>query len=220
MLEIQKKLKNSFYVLLSLPATGMGFGLAIQIAVLSWILKTQYNLDYKEIGIIWSAGPLAGIVGQVIIGIISDKVWFWGGRRRPFIIIGGILAAIMLILLPRLGLINEALGIESLVAVAITVALTLDLAINVSFNPTRSLITDVTPDGNPRTKGYTWMQTISGFFGVFAYIFGGLFGNFTLIYVGSLIILAFSIIPIFFIEEPRQLDVTDDSQPGRVKIQT
>ena len=82
MLEIQKKLTNTFYSILALPSTAMGFALSIQIAVLSWILNSQYGLDIHEIGIVWAAGPLAGIFGQVIVGFISDKVWFWGGRRQ------------------------------------------------------------------------------------------------------------------------------------------
>ena len=205
MLEIQKKLTNSFYAILALPATAMGFALSIQIAVLSWILNSQYGLDIHEIGIVWAAGPLAGIFGQVIVGFISDKVWFWGGRRRPFILIGGTLAAVMIIALPNIGKINEFFGIGSLMAVAIVVALTLDLAINISFNPTRSIIADVTPDGVPRTKGYTWMQTISGFWGVMAYAIGAIFGNYFLIYLGAIIVLAFSFIPPFFIKESQAL---------------
>jgi maltose/moltooligosaccharide transporter len=205
MLEIQKKLTNTFYSLLALPATAMGFALSIQIAVLSWILNTQYGLDIHEIGIVWAAGPLAGIFGQVIVGFISDKVWFWGGRRRPFILIGGTLAAIMIIALPNIGAINDFFGIGSILAVAIVVALTLDLAINISFNPTRSVIADVTPDGVPRTKGYTWMQTISGFWGVMAYAIGAIFGNYFLIYLGAFIVLGFSIIPPFFIKESKEL---------------
>jgi MFS family permease len=205
MLEIQKKLTNTFYSLLALPATAMGFALSIQIAVLSWILNSQYGLDIHEIGIVWAAGPLAGIFGQVIIGFISDKVWFWGGRRRPFILIGGTLAALMIIALPNIGRLNEFLGVGSLMAVAIVVALTLDLAINISFNPTRSIIADVTPDGVPRTKGYTWMQTISGFWGVMAYAIGAIFGNYFLIYLGAVIVLAFSFIPPFFIKESKAL---------------
>jgi len=205
MLEIQKKLANSFYVLLSLPATAMGFALSIQIAVLSWILNSQYGLDIHEIGIVWAAGPIAGIFGQVIVGFISDKVWFWGGRRRPFILIGGTLAALMIIALPNIGAINDFLGIGSIMAVAIVVALTLDMAINISFNPTRSIIADVTPDGVPRTKGYTWMQTISGFWGVMAYALGAIFGNYFLIYLGAFIVLAFSIFPPFFIKENKAL---------------
>ncbi|MBU1097147.1 MAG: MFS transporter [Ignavibacteriae bacterium HGW-Ignavibacteriae-2] len=205
MLEFQKKLSNIFYAILSLPATAMGFALSIQIAALSWIMNTQYGFDIHEIGIVWAAGPLAGILGQPIVGLISDKVWFWGGRRRPFVIIGATLAALMLFALPNIHLINDFFGFGSLLIVAIVVALSLDLAINISFNPTRSIIADVTPEGISRTKGYTWMQTISGTFGVLAYAIGAIFGNFFLIYFGVGLVFLFSIIPMFFIEEKKEL---------------
>ena len=140
MLKIQKKLSNSFFAILSLPATAMGFALSVQIAALSWILSTKYNLDIHDVGLVWAAGPLAGIIGQVLIGVISDKVWFWNGRRRPFIIIGGILASLMLLALPNIGVIQASMGVGGILGIAIVVALTLDLAINISFNPTRSII--------------------------------------------------------------------------------
>ncbi len=205
MLSIQKKLTNSFYAILSLPATAMGFALCIQISALSWILSTQYHLKIDEIGLVWAAGPIAGILGQVIIGVISDKVWLWGGRRRPFILIGGLFAAVMLIALPNIQHIANAFGFKSILGVAIAVALTLDLAINVSFNPTRSIIADVTPEGDERTKGYTWMQTISGTFGVLAYVIGAVWNNYVLIYSGVFLVLLLGILPSFFIEEPREL---------------
>src|SRR5512140_400459 len=209
--QFQKRLTNSFYALISLPATAMGFALSIQISALSWLLTTKYSLHIDEVGFVWAAGPLAGIFGQVIIGLISDKVWFWGGRRRPFVLIGGVLAAGMLMALPNIDLIATYLGFKSLLAVAIAVALTLDLAINISFNPTRSIIADVTPEGNPRTKGYTWMQTISGFFGVLAYLIGATVGNYVLIYTGVVLVFLFSFVPMFFIEENKDLHATDDA---------
>ena len=52
MLDMQRRLTNPFFALLSLPATAMGFALSIQIAALSWILSTQYGLDIHEIGIV------------------------------------------------------------------------------------------------------------------------------------------------------------------------
>lgn len=210
MLEIQKKLSNTFYGILALPATAMGFALSIQIAALSWLMRTQYNLDLHEIGFVWAAGPLAGIIGQPIVGLISDNVWFWNGRRRPFILVGGTLAALMLFALPNIGAINDFLGIGNIIIVAVFVALTLDLAINISFNPTRSIIADVTPEGVPRTKGYTWMQTVSGSFGVLAYAIGAIFGNYFLIYFGVILVLAFSIIPMLFIKEPRVLKIISE----------
>lgn len=202
---MQKKLSNFFYVVLGLPSTAMGFALCIQISALSWILSTKYGLKIDEIGLVWASGPIAGILGQVIVGLISDNVWFMNGRRRPFIIIGGILCSLMLLALPNLDVISAALGLHGILGVAITVALLLDLSINVSFNPTRSIIADVTPEGKERTKGYTWMQTISGTFGVAAYVIGAWFDNYALIYVGVVLVLVLSIFPILFIKEPREL---------------
>ncbi len=214
MYQIQKRLGKGFYALLSLPATAMGFALSIQISALSWLLTTRYNLDIHEVGLVWAAGPIAGIVGQVIIGLISDRVWFWGGRRRPFIVIGGTLAAAMLFALPNIHAIDGALGVGNLLIVAIAVALTLDLAINVSFNPTRAIIADVTPEGVARTKGYTWMQTISGFFGVLAYVIGAVAGNFVLISFGIVLVLLFSIVPVLFITEQRTLGRGQTTEGG------
>ncbi|HMU69178.1 MAG TPA: MFS transporter [Chitinophagales bacterium] len=220
MLSIQKKLSNSFYAILAMPATAMGFALCVQISALSWILSTKYDLNIEEIGIVWASGPLAGLVMQLLVGLVSDNAWFWGGRRRPFIIIGGTIAALMLLCLPNLDAIQKLFGTNSLIPVALAVATTLDLAINLGFNPTRSIITDVTPDGKARTKGYTWMQTVSGTLGVAAYFIGAWWGNYQLIYVGVFIILIFSIIPVFFIEEPRVLQAdTTDAEINALDIQ-
>mgnify|MGYP002777361585 CR=1 FL=1 len=211
---IQKKLSATFFAVLSLPSTAMGFALSVQISALSWILSTQYKLDIHEVGIVWAAGPVAGIVGQVIIGFISDKTWFWGGRRRPFIWLGGSLASISLIALTQLGSISESTGI-SIMIVAIAVALTLDLSINISFNPTRSIIADVTPEGDKRTRGYTWMQTISGAFGVLAYAIGAYYGNYSLIYFGVGLVFLFSVLPPLLITEPKELA----NQSGQEKLE-
>lgn len=205
MLAIQRNLSKIFYILLSLPATAMGFALSVQISALSWILTTQYGLDIHQVGLVWAAGPIAGILGQVIVGIISDNVWLWNGRRRPFILVGGTLAALMLLALPNIGVVSTTLGISGLLGVAITVALTLDLSINLGFNPTRAIIADVTPEGEERTKGYTWMQTISGSFGVLAYAIGAYWGNYVLIYFGAALVFLLSIIAPFFIKEPKEL---------------
>lgn len=218
MLGMQRRLSKSFLVLLTLPATAMGFALSVQISALSWILSTRYGLDLHDIGLVWAAGPLAGIVGQVLIGILSDEVWLWGGRRRPFLIIGGTLAALMLLALPSIGVISERLGFDGILGVAIAVAIALDLSINVSFNPARSLITDVTPEGAERTRGYTWMQTVSGSFGVLAYAIGAAFGNVALIYVGAGIVLLFSIAPVFAVTEPRELPRIESDHGERASV--
>jgi maltose/moltooligosaccharide transporter len=227
MREMQKKFTDLFFVILSLPATAIGFALSVQIQCLGWILNTQLGYDLHQIGLVWLAGPLAGILGQVIVGIISDNTWLWGGRRRPYIIIGGIVGGIMLVLLPNLGYIKNAFHLEgtALLIVATIIALVFDLSINVSFNPTRTLITDVTPEGELRTKGYAWMQTISGFFGVLAYLIGAFLGNIQLIYLAILIVPLFTVVPTFFIDEPKELvsqdgnnQASDTNLPEFLKI--
>ncbi|MBE2178911.1 MAG: MFS transporter [Chthoniobacterales bacterium] len=209
----QQKLANPFYILLSLPSTAMGFALCVQISALSWILSTKYSLSIEHVGYVWLAGPLAGLLAQPIVGLISDKVWFWGGRRRPFILIGGVTASLMLLALPFLGEISSWTGVEILWT-AVAVALTLDLAINVGFNPTRSIIADLTPEGEARTKGFTWMQTISGMFGVLAYIIGAVFGNYALIYFGVGLVLLFNVVPAFLLKEPRELGAASEVSSG------
>lgn len=219
MLSIQKNNGSPFYVLLSLPATAMGFALCIQISALSWILSTQYHLAIHEVGYVWLAGPLAGILAQPLVGLVSDKVWFWGGRRRPFIIIGGLLAGIMVLALPFLGTIGKFTGLPVL-WIAVGVALSLDLAINVGFNPTRSIIADVTPEGIGRARGFTWMQTISGFFGVLAYVIGAVFGNFVLIYCGAALVVLFNVVPALLITEPATLSVQSANTDTGIRKKT
>ena len=214
MLRMQQRLSVPFLMLLSLPSTAMGFALAVQISALSWLMSTKYGLKLDEIGIVWAAGPLAGILGQVLIGIVSDNVWVWGGRRRPFILVGGVLTALMLLALPSIGAIGAALGLETILGVAVTVAMALDLSINLGFNPTRSIITDVTPEGPKRTAGYTWMKTVSGTFGVLAYAVGAVWGNIALIYFGAGLVLAFSLVPALLVEEPRTLAHTETGAPA------
>lgn len=213
MLAIQKKMTNTFYALLSLPATAVGFCLSTQVAALSWILNTKYDLHIEDVALVWLAGPLSGIIAQPIVGMMSDKSWFMGGRRKPFIIIGGILGSAMLLALPQMDLITEYTGL-SIFAVAIMVSLLLDMNVNVTMNPARAIIADVTKPGAERTKGYSRMQLVSGTFGVGAYFISVSFGNIALIYVAAVLVLLFSVVPVLFVREPRVLQEAGDKLPA------
>jgi MFS family permease len=205
MLKIQKKLSNPFLALLALPATAVGFALSTQIAALSWILSKKYGLDIHEVAFVWLAGPIAGIFGQVIVGLLSDNVWFMGGRRRPFIMIGGLVSTLAFLALPFIQQISNITGITDIIIIASIIALFLDLSVNVTFNPARSIIADLTPEGKIRTSGFVWMQIISGFFGVLAYFLSMVFGNETLLFIASVLVFATAVFPILFIEEKKDL---------------
>ncbi len=206
MLNIQKKMSNPFLALLGLPATAVGFALSTQIAALSWILSNKYHLDIHDVAFVWLAGPIAGIFGQVIVGLLSDNVWFMGGRRRPFIIIGGLVSTIAFLTLPHIRGISHITGISDIILIASVIALFLDLSINVTFNPARSIIADLTPEGKVRTSGYVWMQIMSGFFGVFAYFLSMVFGNETLLYIAAGIVFLTAVFPVLFIQEKKEQD--------------
>lgn len=218
MLSIQKKLSNSFYAILALPATAVGFALSTQIATLSWILSKKYGLDIHEVAFVWLAGPIAGIFGQVIVGLISDNVWFMGGRRRPFIIIGGIVSMIAFLSLPHIQAISKITDITDLTIIASVIALFLDLSVNVTFNPARSIIADLTPEGKLRTAGFVWMQIISGFFGVLAYFLSMVFGNEALLYIAAILVFITAVFPVLLIEEPRDLKLDKTLQAEKFGV--
>jgi MFS family permease len=209
MLNIQKKMNNAFLALLGLPATAVGFALSTQIAALSWILSNKYGLDIHDVAFVWLAGPIAGIFGQVIVGLLSDNVWFMGGRRRPFIMIGGLISTIAFLALPNISGISKVTGITDIILIASVIALFLDLSINVTFNPARSIIADLTPEGKVRTSGFVWMQIMSGFFGVFAYFLSMVFGNETLLYIAAIIVFLTAVFPILFIQEKKEVEKTE-----------
>ncbi len=216
MLKIQMKMNNAFLALLGLPATAVGFALSTQIAALSWILSNKYGLDIHDVTFVWLAGPIAGIFGQVIVGMLSDNVWFMGGRRRPFIMIGGMVSTVAFLALPHIHGISKITGITDIIIIASVIALFLDLSINVTFNPARSIIADLTPEGKIRTSGFVWMQIISGFFGVFAYFLSMVFGNETLLYIAAVIVFITAVFPILFIQEKK--DQTETQQADKEKF--
>ncbi len=221
MLKIQKKMSNPFLALLGLPATAVGFALSTQIAALSWILSNKYHLDIHDVAFVWLAGPIAGIFGQVIVGLISDNVWFMGGRRRPFIIIGGLVSTIAFLTLPHIQEISHISHISDIILIASVIALFLDLSINVTFNPARSIIADLTTEGKVRTSGYVWMQIMSGFFGVFAYFLSMVFGNELLLYIAAGIVFLTAVFPVLFIQENKhqpKISVEEQAKFGIVQI--
>ena len=64
-------------------------------------LFTLIGATPDELPILNLAGPVTGLLIQPLIGAASDRHWSprWG-RRRPFIISGAILCAIILLLFP------------------------------------------------------------------------------------------------------------------------
>lgn len=110
---------------------GIQFGWALQLANMSAIY-TKLGADPENIPILWLAGPATGLLVQPIIGAMSDRTWTRLGRRRPYFLVGAMLASLALFLMPDSG---SLLFAASLLWI-------LDASINVSMEPFRAFVAD------------------------------------------------------------------------------
>ncbi|MDJ0680495.1 MAG: MFS transporter, partial [Xenococcaceae cyanobacterium MO_167.B52] len=79
---------------------GIQFGWGLQMANMSAIFE-HLGADAHQLPILWIAAPLTGLLVQPIIGNLSDYTWTPLGRRRPYFLVGAILASIALVFMPR-----------------------------------------------------------------------------------------------------------------------
>ncbi|MDR3652067.1 MAG: MFS transporter [Paludibacter sp.] len=133
----------SFFQILSLSMGFMGiqFGYALQNANASRILQT-FGADIEQLSWFWLAAPITGMIIQPIIGHYSDHTWTKLGRRRPFFLVGAILAAIALILMPNAGVFASFLPAMFIGAGFLMI---MDASFNVAMEPFRALVADMLP---------------------------------------------------------------------------
>ena len=110
---------------------GLQFGFALQNANVSRIFQTL-GASLDQIPALWIAAPLTGLIVQPLIGYCSDRTWTRLGRRRPYFLLGAILAAAALFALPR----------SSGLLVAALLLWLLDASLNISMEPFRALVGD------------------------------------------------------------------------------
>ncbi|MDD4993792.1 MAG: MFS transporter [Paludibacter sp.] len=133
----------SFFQILSLSMgfLGIQFGYALQNANASRILQT-FGADIEQLSWFWLAAPITGMIIQPIIGHYSDHTWTKLGRRRPFFLVGAILAAIALILMPNAGVFANVLPAMFIGAGFLMI---MDASFNVAMEPFRALVADMLP---------------------------------------------------------------------------
>ena len=100
---MQQKPRLSFWQIwnMSFGFLGIQFGYALQSGFMTRVFETL-GADEHSLPLLWLAAPLTGLIVQPIIGQMSDNTWHprWG-RRRPFFLIGAILASITLFFIPH-----------------------------------------------------------------------------------------------------------------------
>ncbi len=152
-----KKPRLSFWQIwnMSFGFLGIQFGFALQNGNVSRIFQTL-GAEIDQIPILWIAAPVTGLIIQPIIGHMSDRTWGRLGRRRPYFLVGAILASIALFLMPN----SPGLWI------AVGMLWIMDASINISMEPFRAFVGDMLPN-EQRTLGFT-MQSF--FIGIGAFV--------------------------------------------------
>ncbi|RKS94520.1 maltose/moltooligosaccharide transporter [Flavobacterium limicola] len=155
-----EKRRLSFWEIwnMSFGFLGIQMGFALQNANASRILQI-FGADVHELSWFWIIAPLMGLIVQPIIGHYSDKTWGKFGRRKPFFLVGALLASVGLILMPQ-----AEIFIAFLPAlwVGAGMLMIMDASFNIAMEPFRALVGDNLRT-DQRTLGFSVQTALIGF---------------------------------------------------------
>ena len=129
---------------------GIQFGWGLQLANMSPIYR-YLHAEESQLPYLWLAGPITGLLIQPIIGSMSDRTWNRLGRRRPYFLVGAILASIALFFMPDSAALWVAAGLLWI----------LDASINITMEPFRAFVADKLPE-EQRTLGFVMQSFFIG----------------------------------------------------------
>ena len=141
---------------------GLQFAWQMRI-ILSGPVTEELGASPFIFGLIWLAGPVTGMVVQPIIGAMSDHTYTKFGRRRPYLILGAVLAAIALWAFPNsepiANFIADKLHIPMPAIAGLLVAAVMiwiiDACVNAAQGPYRALIPDnIVPEQHAIANSY------------------------------------------------------------------
>jgi maltose/moltooligosaccharide transporter len=129
---------------------GIQFGFALQNANVSRIFQTLGG-DVDRLALYWLAAPVTGLILQPIIGHYSDKTWNRLGRRRPYFLVGALMASAALLIMPNSPSLWVAVGMLWI----------MDGSINITMEPFRAFVGDMLPS-EQRTTGFAMQSFFIG----------------------------------------------------------
>jgi len=160
-------------------------------------LKDTFHLNSTVIGIIMAIDNVFAIVLLPFLGALSDRTRTRLGRRRPYILLGSILAAAFFVLIP------VSMAKEILALMMATVIL-MNLSMALFRSPVIALMPDITPS-RYRSQANGIINLMGGLGSLLVY-FGGkpLYDRSVSLpfYVGGLVMLAACALVVVFIREP------------------
>lgn len=141
---------------MSMGFLGIQMAFGLQNGNASRILA-NLGADVHELSWFWLVAPITGLIVQPIIGHMGDNTWSPLGRRKPYFLIGAILCAIGLVLLPNAASVTHMFAASALLLAVIFLAM-MDASVNVAMEPFRALVGDMLPK-HQGTIGFS-VQTI------------------------------------------------------------
>ncbi|SHI37701.1 MFS transporter [Algibacter luteus] len=155
-----EKRRLSFWQIwnMSFGFLGIQMGFALQNANASRILQI-FGADVHELSWFWIIAPLMGLIVQPIVGHYSDKTWGKFGRRKPYFLVGAILASFGLVLMPQADIFIAFLPA---LWVGAGMLMIMDASFNIAMEPFRALVGDNLRT-DQRTLGFSVQTALIGF---------------------------------------------------------
>ena len=142
---------------LSFGFFGVQIAYALQSANISRIFATL-GADPHQLSFFWILPPLMGMIVQPLIGKWSDRTWTRMGRRKPYLIVGAIIAVLVMIFLPNAGSLHFStrlfLGLNMAMWFGLFSLIFLDTSINVAMQPFKMMVGDMVGE-EQKAKAYS-----------------------------------------------------------------
>ena len=158
---------------LSFGFFGVQIAYALQSANISRIFATL-GADPHQLSFFWILPPLMGMIVQPLIGKWSDRTWCRMGRRKPYLLVGAIVAVLVMIFLPNAGSLNFSqrlfLGLNGAMWFGLFSLIFLDTSINVAMQPFKMMVGDMVNE-KQKTQAYSIQSFLCNAGSLFGYLF-------------------------------------------------
>lgn len=158
--KIKPELSLTQIINMSMGFLGIQMAFGLQNGNASRILA-NLGADVHELSWFWLVAPITGLIVQPIIGHMGDNTWSPLGRRKPYFLIGAVLCAIGLVLLPNAASVTQMFAANALLLAVIFLAM-MDASVNIAMEPFRALVGDMLPK-HQGTIGFSVQTILIGF---------------------------------------------------------
>ena len=158
---------------LSFGFLGVQIAYALQSANISRIFATL-GADPHQLSFFWILPPLMGMIVQPLIGKYSDRTWCKMGRRKPYLIVGAVIAVLVMAFLPNAGSLNFStrvfLGLNMAMWFGLFSLIFLDTSINVAMQPFKMMVGDMVNE-KQKTTAYSIQSFLCNAGSLLGYLF-------------------------------------------------